>query len=63
MMIDGTWRKSTKCGSAPDCAEVRMIDGRIEIRNSKAPEDGTATFTPSEWRAFVAGASAGEFEA
>jgi len=63
MDITREWRKSTKCGSAPDCAEVALIGDRIHVRNSKAPDAGTATFTRSEWRAFVAGVAAGEFEA
>jgi hypothetical protein len=63
MDITSEWRRSTKCGSAPDCAEVRMVDGLVEVRNSAAPDAGTATFTRSEWRAFVAGIAAGEFEA
>jgi hypothetical protein len=35
----------------------------VEVRNSAAPDAGTATFTRSEWRAFAAGIAAGEFEA
>lgn len=76
-MIDGAWRKSTKCGNAPDCAEVRWrkssssadgdcaevaIGDVIEIRNSNARDAGTATFTPSEWTAFVEGVKTGEFD-
>jgi hypothetical protein len=78
-MIDGTWRKSTKCGNAPDCAEVRWrkasrcgtegacaevaIDqDMIEIRNSSAPDAGTATFLRSEWAAFIGGVKDGEFD-
>lgn len=61
--LTSQWSKSAKCGSAPDCAEVALIDDRIHVRNSKAPDAGTATFTRPEWRAFMAGAAAGEFEA
>lgn len=63
MDITSEWRKSTKCGSAPDCAEVRTAGDLIEVRNSAAPDAGTARFTRSEWRAFAAGIAAGEFEA
>jgi hypothetical protein len=76
-MLDSTWRKSTKCGSAPDCAEVRwrrascdssscaevaVTDGVIEIRNSNAPDAGTARFTQVEWALFIAGVKEGDFD-
>lgn len=64
MEITHEWRKSTKCGGAPDCAEVRLAgDGMIEIRNSAAPNTPPVALTRSEWRAFAAGVAAGEFEA
>lgn len=78
MNADSTWRTSTKCGSAPDCAEVRwrraagcessncaeiaIDDDVIEIRNSSARDAGTASFTRSEWAAFIGGVKAGEFD-
>ena len=63
MDITEKWRKSTKCGSAPDCVEARIANDLVEVRNSAAPDAGTVTFTRSEWRAFAAGVAAGEFEA
>jgi hypothetical protein len=60
-MLTNEWRKSSRSGDAGNCAEVRRNGDRIEVRNSKAPEAGTATFTPDEWRAFLGGAADGEF--
>lgn len=61
-MITGEWRKPLRSGSEGNCAEIREHGGRIEIRNSKAPEAGTASFTPGEWRALVASTKDGEFD-
>ena len=63
MLITETWRKSTKSGPYSDnCVEVRLVDNTIELRNSKNPEAGTATFTKSEWTAFTSGVMNNEFE-
>lgn len=62
MEITSEWRKSTKCGSAPDCAEVRLAGELIEVRNSDSPDAGTTRFTRGEWRAFTAGVKDEEFE-
>jgi hypothetical protein len=45
-----------------DCVEVAFTDGQVMVRDSKAPGDATLCFTPSEWRAFLAGVRAGEFD-
>lgn len=62
MGLDSTWRKSTKCGSAPDCVEVRRFGNStdIEVRNSQ--RSGSLVFTPEEWDAFTAGVKADEFD-
>ena len=63
MKITEEWRKSSKSPDMGNCVEVRRApDGRVELRNSKAPEAGTASFTDSEWAAFTGGVQLGEFE-
>ncbi|HEU4425812.1 MAG TPA: DUF397 domain-containing protein [Pilimelia sp.] len=57
------WRKSTSSGGdGGACVEVRRNDGAIQVRDSKNRSGPVLTFTLAEWRAFVAGAKAGEFD-
>lgn len=59
---DSAWRKST-FSEAGNCVEVRRVsDGSVEIRDSKAPEGSRLRYSHDEWRAFLAGAIAGEFD-
>lgn len=36
--------------------------GVVKVRNATHPDAGHATFTPEEWRIFVAGVKNGEFD-
>ncbi len=68
------WRKSSYSGSnGGDCVEVAEIDGGAEgpehksgrliaVRDSKDPDGPALFFTPEEWKAFLLGVHAGEFE-
>ncbi|EHY89405.1 DUF397 domain-containing protein [Saccharomonospora azurea] len=56
------WRKSSFSSAGQDCVEFRRIEGGVEVRNSKRPDEASVTYTDSEWRAFVAGVKAGEFD-
>lgn len=58
----GEWRKSSFSGKQTNCVEFRRTDDGVEVRNSKRPEAGTIGYTVEEWRAFIAGAKAGEFD-
>jgi hypothetical protein len=57
-----TWKRSSKCGTGT-CVEVDLdwSDG-VRLRDSKRPEHQYFWFTPDEWRAFVEGVKAGEFD-
>jgi hypothetical protein len=57
------WHKSTYSGgTGGNCVEVAPLpDGGRALRDSKHPEGPVLVFTDAEWRAFVAGVSAGEF--
>ncbi len=58
-----TWTKSTRSNGSGDCVETaRLSDGSRAVRDSKDPEGPVLMFTPSEWRAFVAGVKDGEFD-
>lgn len=60
---DLTWVKSTFSFANGDCVEVASLpDGGIGLRDSKDIAGPVLRFTPSEWRAFIAGARNGEFD-
>ena len=56
------WSASSFCGQSGDCVEVRVRGGEIAVRDGKDPDGPVLTFTPAEWRAFLAGARVGEFD-
>jgi len=41
---------------------VAVLEDRVLVRDSKEPDGAVLTFTHSEWRAFVGGATDGEFD-
>lgn len=58
-----TWRKSSHSSDGGQCVETAVLpDQRVALRHSKHPADAVLTYTPAEWRAFIAGAKAGEFD-
>jgi hypothetical protein len=57
----GTWRKSSYCDIA-DCVEVKIDNDSIRIRQSGNTTGPLLSFSVQEWRAFVEGVRAGEFD-
>ena len=58
-----TWRASSFCGANGACVEfAELPQGGVGVRDSKDPASPVLRFTPQEWRAFIAGAVAGEFD-
>ena len=58
-----TWRKSTFSSADGDCTEVAFAGDLIGVRDSKLGDASPILeFTQKEWRAFIAGARAGEFD-
>lgn len=55
------WRRSSRCLSS-GCVEVRLLDGRIAVRDSKVEAGPVLTYTAEEWLAFIEGVKAGEFD-
>lgn len=43
------------------CVAVARLDGRVAVRDTKDPNKITLEFTSDEWRAFVQGVKADEF--
>jgi predicted secreted Zn-dependent protease len=56
-----TWRKASFCGGG-ECVEVGQHDGLVVMRDSKQPAGNLLRYTSEEWRAFVNGVKAGEFD-
>ncbi|WP_405490286.1 DUF397 domain-containing protein [Nocardia sp. NBC_00511] len=54
--------KSSFSYGGGDCVEVAYHEEQIAVRDSKDKQSPTLWFTKSEWRAFVSGARAGEFD-
>ncbi len=49
------WRKSSYSNSQANCVEVaRTGSGKVAVRDSRNPCDGTLRVSPSEWQTFVA---------
>lgn len=59
-MID--FRISSYCSVGGCVAVGRSSDGAVLVRDTKAPEQQPLVFDAEEWRAFVAGVKAGEFD-
>jgi hypothetical protein len=56
------WRVSSWC-AAGDCVAVgRLATGHVLVTDTKDAEGPQLRFDASEWRAFVAGVRAGEFD-
>ncbi|GIE89299.1 DUF397 domain-containing protein [Actinoplanes regularis] len=66
-MVDlsgAVWHKSTRSGgNGGDCVEVAAnLPGIVALRDTKDPDGATLIFTHAEWRAFLEGVRAGEFD-
>ena len=57
------WRISSFSGNNGTCVEVAACpDGRVAVRNSNHPDEGTMLFTRAEMNAWIRGVKAGEFD-
>lgn len=53
---EAAWRKSRYSNNGGACVEVaRLGDGRVAVRDSKAPAAAALVFEPGEWRGFLTG--------
>lgn len=55
------WRKASFCASG-ECVEVTQRDGMILMRDSKEPDGNPLRYTAEEWKTFLRGVKAGEFD-
>ncbi|MFI9553664.1 DUF397 domain-containing protein [Nonomuraea endophytica] len=59
-MLSIEWITASESG---ECVEARRAaDNRIEVRNSKRPDEATVWFTDGEWEQFLVGARRGVFD-
>ena len=62
-MFRAVWRTSSRSGGNGNCVEVaRNLPGAVALRDSKDRSDPVLVFPPDEWRAFMTGVRAGEFD-
>lgn len=58
-----TWRKASASIGAGECVEAAGLGGgAVALRNSRFPMGPALVFTSEEWRAFLKGAKADEFD-
>jgi predicted secreted Zn-dependent protease len=58
-----SWRTSSFTSNNGQCVEVAELpDGAVAVRDSKNPQREALRFTEGEWKAFLAGVHAGEFD-
>lgn len=55
MPMDARWRKSTRSGGSGSCVEVRLVDGTVQVRDTKLGEDSPILdFDARQWAVFTA---------
>lgn len=59
--VPAVWRKSSTCATS-ECVEIARERDMILLRDSKSPETPAFRYTREEFRAFLDGAKAGEFD-
>jgi hypothetical protein len=60
---EAKWVKANVSSPTGDCVEVaRLANGDVAVRNSRDTTGPALVYTRSEFRAFVAGARAGDFD-
>jgi len=62
MIRDGIFRKSGDSDTG-GCVEVAALPGDgVQVRDTKDRAGGAQNYTDREWRAFVSGVKAGQFD-
>lgn len=62
-MLDARWRKSTRSGSSGSCVEVRLINGTVQVRDTKLGEASPVLpFDAGQWATLLAGVRADGYD-
>jgi hypothetical protein len=57
------WRRSSFCqGADQTCVDVAFTRAEVLVRDSKDPSGARLAFSGEEWRVFLLGVYAGEFD-
>jgi Domain of unknown function (DUF397) len=56
------WRKSSYSGQGNTCVEVATLSGVTAVRDSKDPSGPVLRFASAQWRQFLDGVKAGDFD-
>jgi hypothetical protein len=57
------WRKARRSMANGNCVEVRPVNGRIAVRDSKNPGGYVLAYSAPSWRAFTLAARQGHYDA
>ncbi|GIH74693.1 DUF397 domain-containing protein [Planobispora longispora] len=55
------WHTSSHCNGG-NCVQVAFTGDLIAVRDSKAPDNGTLTYSHSEWATFIWAVKQGEHD-
>ena len=61
-MNQDRFRRSSFCTDAHGCVEVEVVADLVRVRDSKNPDIAPLMFDADEWKAFVQGVKAAEFD-
>ena len=56
------WIKSSYSYACGNCVEVQREGSSVSVRDCKDPSGPVLTFTLDQWKAFIAGCRASEFD-
>jgi hypothetical protein len=59
---DLEWRKSSDSATSSECVQVALDGTDRLVRDSKDPNGPLLRFTSAEWKAWLVGVKAGEFD-
>ncbi|QOC90307.1 DUF397 domain-containing protein [Micromonospora craniellae] len=62
MTLGQEWRKSTRSGDNGNCVELRDMEGRVEMRDSKDPTGPILGFEYDVFASFMDDVKAGWFD-
>jgi len=60
--VEVAFRKATASNNNGSCVEAAVCKCGVRVRDSKDPSGPVLSFTWDEWRAWLAGCKAGEFD-